>query len=379
MLTSLDETLLHQDALPMAQTSVSDHRFFDRTVIGCHSPDGTKIVTGFAVYKNMNVFESFGCVQRNGKQYNLRRSRALLPDLPEQLQLPPVSLEVVEPLKHIRVSLAPGEDRETSYEFDWVAKYPAHMEAPHFSRKDGRISENYLRFDQLAVVNGSLSVAGETIEIKDWFGWRDHSWGVRPGVGDYEPMTSESVSPAMSAPGADGFLLVMLWFWADGIAGNFHAVEDGYGNQFVIDGEIKFPESSGRPSVKVTAIEHDIHFIPGSRVYDTARLKVTTADGNTYDIEAEAAGSPWTYKGTGYSEGYNDEKGLGLYRGQDLLETDVYDVSDPTKTILPDGREIAPVHREQPVSVRVNGAPGHGHMPLLNWGRVRRYGLGEEE
>ena len=377
MLTPLDETLMHQVALPFGDAHTSDHRFFDRMVIGTHAPDGTKMVMGLAVYKNMNVFEAFACIQRGERQHNLRRSRALRAKFPAELHLPPVRVEVVEPLRALHLSLEPGEDRGTSFELDWVGNYPVHLEKPHFARANGRIFQDYLRFDQLGVVNGWLRAGGERIPVKDWFGWRDHSWGVRPGVGNYEPETGAGNVGALSVPGADGSLLVMLWFWADGIAGNFHVVEDGHGNQYGLDGDIKFPMETGRPPVNVTRIEHDIHFIPGTRVYDRADLRVTTEDGQTFDIRAQAAGRAWVYKGTGYSEGYDDEKGLGVYRGEDLTEVDVYDISDPGTVTLPDGRRLAPVHREQPVNLTVDGRPGFGHMPLINWGRIRRYGLGE--
>ncbi len=377
MLSALDECLMHQVPLTFDEALTSDHRFFDRVVMGCHAPDGTKVVMGLAAYKNMNVFEAFACVQRGDRQYNLRRSAALRPQLASELSLAPVSVHITEPLKALRLSLAAGDKWPSSFELEWLGNFPVHLEKPHFGRANGRIFQDYLRFDQLGVVNGELIVAGEHIQARNWFGWRDHSWGVRPGVGDYEPETGAGHVAPLSIPGADGSMLVMLWFWADGIGGNFHVVEDGHGNQFGLDGDIKYPEESGKLPVAVTAIEHDIHFLPGTRVYDRAALRVTTADGQTLDIRAEAAGRAWVYKGTGYSEGYSDERGLGVYRGEDLLETDVYDISVPGEVGLPDGRRIAPLHREQPVNLTVNGRPGYGHMPLINWGRIRRYGLGE--
>lgn len=377
MLSVLDETLMHQVPLTFDEALSSDHRFFDRMVVGTHSPDGTKIVVGMAAYKNMNVFEAFACVQKGNKQYNLRRSRVLRPQLAHDLDLPPISIDVVEPLQALHLALSPGDDWLTSFELDWNGNYPTHQEKPHFGRAGGRIYQDYQRFDQLGVVKGHLSVEGERIEISDWFGWRDHSWGVRPGVGNYEPDTGTGEAPALSVPGADGSLLVMLWFSAEGIGGNFHVIEDGHGNQFGLDGDIKFPQGTGKKPILVTSIEHDIHFIPGTRVYDRANLLVTTADGQTYEIEAEAAGRPWVFMGTGYSGGYNDGKGLGVFRGEDLIETDIYDISAPEEAVLPDGRRIAPVHREQPVNLSVNGAKGYGYMPLINHGRIRRYGLGE--
>lgn len=99
MLSALDESLMHQVPLTFDEALTSDHRFFDRMVVGTHHPDGTKIVLGMAVYKNMNVFEAFACVQRGDKQYNLRRSRILRPEMTYELKVSPVTIEVVEPLK----------------------------------------------------------------------------------------------------------------------------------------------------------------------------------------------------------------------------------------------------------------------------------------
>ena len=57
------------------------------------------------------------------------------------------------------------------------------------------------------------------------------------------------------------------------------------------------------------------------------------------------------------------------------MEVDVYDISHPEDVVLPDGRVIRPVHREQPVKLTVNGKPGFGYMPIMSSGVIKRYGL----
>ena len=152
--------------------------------------------------------------------------------------------------------------------------------------------------------------------------------------------------------------------------------ENADGELMNVDGYIGWPEEAGKPDLRVASVEHDISFVPGNRVFDRARLLVTTEDGQKFDISAEAVGRPWCYKGTGYDSGYNDEQGLGAYRGEELLvEHDIYDVSAPEEVVLPDGRRIRPVHREQPAKLTVNGRPGYGHLPIISRGRVSRYGL----
>ncbi len=96
MLTTLDESLLHQVAETFDNTPISDHRFFDRIWIGMHSPDGNlAVMSSFGVYKNNNVMDCYLCIQENAaKQYNHRFSRRLRPNV-DGVKLGPLSVEVL--------------------------------------------------------------------------------------------------------------------------------------------------------------------------------------------------------------------------------------------------------------------------------------------
>jgi hypothetical protein len=61
--------------------------------------------------------------------------------------------------------------------------------------------------------------------------------------------------------------------------------------------------------------------------------------------------------GLGYG-GYDDGLGLGVYRGVEHLEHEVWDVSHPAVVGLPDGTTNRPVHRIQPVRVTQTGPAG---------------------
>ncbi len=376
-LSALDETLMHQAPTTMDQTMYSDHRFFDRMVVGCHHDGEAALIMGFAAYKNMNTMEGFAVMQKGDKQYNLRLSRALRPELAHDLNLGPLSVETLEPLQKLRLRLGADKDRPTSFDLIWDGLYPAHEEGHHLNRRDGRVYQDYMRFDQVGVVNGWMEIEGEKIQVKDWYTFRDHSWGVRPGVGGYEPVTGDGEEAfAGGVNKTPGSLFIWLAFWAEGVGGQFQAMEDGEGVQHMVNGHFAFPAETGKPNLRVVDLEHDISFIPGTRVYDKVSLLVTTDDGQKWEIEAEAMGRSWVFKGTGYDSGYDDEKSLGFYRGKDLsIETDVYDISHAEDAGLPDGRIIRPVHREQPARLTVNGKPGYGHFPVINRGEIKRYGL----
>jgi len=370
MITALDESLLHQGAEPFAHALTSDHRFFDRTVLGMHAPSGDlALITSMGVYKNNNVMDGFAMIQEDAKrQFNSRFSRSLRPDF-DRLVLGPLSIEILEPLRRVRLKLEPG-DHPTSYDIEWTAALPPYQEPRHFNRQDGRAVSDYLRFDQLATASGWISIEGRRTEFKDWFAWRDHAWGVRPGMGGYNPVTG----PANPAA---GFMYLFVWWLTEEDGGLLQLQEDGQGARLYVDGHILDRADPQGPARKIVDVQHDITFRPGTRVFERARVTARSDDGQVWEIEGESIGRPWLYKGSGYDYGYNDERGLGIWRGEWLEEFDVYDVSDHEACLLPDGRVIRPMHREQIARVTVNGRRGLAHFPLLNGGRIERYGLGE--
>lgn len=366
MLSALDETLMHQGPITFDHALTSDHRFFDRMWLGGHCAENIKFISGMAAYKNMNAFEGFICVQKDGRQYNARFSRPFIPRLGD-LSVGPLALDIVEPLKKLRLTLAAPDGQPVEADITFTGLYPAHEEAHHARRITGRLQQDYRRFDQIGRVDGWMKVEGRTIEISDWYGARDHSWGVRPGVGGYEPAT---FIPAAAEPVTLGQLFIWLAFRTPSMAGQMQRQEDSEGKPLMQDGYIL---RDGQ-EIRVRDIQHDIDFVPGTRVYRTCRLKVLLENGETLDIEGQALLAPWCYKGSGYDSGYDDEMGLGFHRGE-TAQYDVYDVSHPEKVVLPDGRTIEPTHREQPATITVNGEKGLAHFPVINWGIVKRYGL----
>jgi hypothetical protein len=369
MLTRLDETLLHQTPRTFGEVYTSDHRFFDRCWFCAYDPEGSiGLITGMGSYANMNVMDGFAAVQCGGKQYNLRVSRTLRPAVDDP-SCGPLRHEVVEPLQELRLVLEPG-DYPIAFDLRWLGFLAAHEEAPHLTELDGRTVEDYRRFDQIGQVDGWIEVEGQRHEARHWFGARDHSWGVRRGVGGFEPFTGTL------PPEARGLLFGWLAWATEEGGGQVQFRENGEGERQYLDGRLARPPSEGRAEDRVCGLDHEIRFIEGTRAYERAELCVQTEGGAKIEIEARPLLTAWAYVGTGYDHGFADGKGLGAYRGELLLESDVYDVSHPEDVVRPDGQVLRPVHREQPVRLLVDGKPGTGHFPIMTVGRVARYGLG---
>ncbi len=73
-------------------------------------------------------------------------------------------------------------------------------------------------------------------------------------------------------------------------------------------------------------------------------------------------------QGLGYSGGYNDGRGLGAWRAPSHVESDVWDVSHPSKVVYPDGSQKEHWHRIQPVGIKADfggtASAGTGSMTL---------------
>lgn len=368
MLIAADELLFHQVGRPLSQTGISDHRFYDRHWICAMDPaGGLAFMVGLGLYKNLNVMDGYVTVQKGQRQFNMRLSRVLRPDI-ESMQVGPLKIEIVEPFRHIRIMI--GENQHgLSGQIDWRSDYAVHLEAFHADMVQGMITQENTRYDQVGSVTGRLTVEGARIDVREWWSVRDHSWGVRPGVGGFEPQRGDhSHNQPAQLPGQ-----IRLWLWACLSTPEFslqmQRIEDRDGKLLHLDGNLHFLPALKRESLRVTRFEHDISFIEGTQAVEKLRYAITLSDGSTIEIEGEPAVRAWAYRGTGYDRGFNDGLGLGAQRGNLAPEYDIYDlahaqiVKDLAGNVIPAG------HREQPMRVRINGAQASGHFPVMIFDR----------
>lgn len=369
MLTPLDETFMHQVALPFELAHTSDHRFFDRTVVTAGAPDGSAgVILGMAAYKNMDVLDGFAAVQIDGaRQHNLRLSRTLRPEMTQRLG--PLRIEVIEPFQKLRYILEPTD---APFHFDLTLErfLEPVLEDPHFHRTRGRITQDYMRFNQLMAASGTLAIEGRDIRADRWFAWRDHSWGTRPGVGGFEPPVPgvKDAFPSTVRAGGRGMVLFYIGFNIDDeLGGGLQVIENDGGDSIYLTGHLG--ERGAQSPVK--SYEWTVETFPGTRAPRHVRVQAKTEDGREWDILAEPNGRPWAYKGFGYDSGYNDGRGQGVWRSADLLvEADSYDISDREQVVMPDGAVARPNHREVHVAVTVNGRRGYGYMPFIAIGDI---------
>jgi len=346
VLTHLDDSPWHQTPATFDHVFTSDIRFFDRLWFAASDRLGRSALQfTMGVYQNMNVVDGGFVVIVDGKQHNVRVSRQLRPTY--DTECGPLRFDVLKPLEQIRLAIAPNSSG-VSGELTWTATMPAQEERVHFARSWGRILEEYSRYDQTGSVSGTLDVAGTTVELDDWWACRDHSWGVRERVGIPDPYTGEVPSPGAS-------MFAFLFYSTDAFGGHVQASKRGGSSHMTAE---IIDRASGARTLG-TRIEMTASFVDTDRPrrFDRVEFEVTDEHGGRTHIEAVAQGPAVAMPGLGYG-GYNDEGGLGAYRGLQHIEHEVWDVSHPAVVGLPDGTSNRPAHRIQPVRVTQTGPDG---------------------
>ena len=370
MLTAMDDTLWHQIPSTFDHVGTSDPRFFDRHWFAFYAPDGSGAAQlTMGVYRNMNVLDGAAVVINGGRQYNARASQSLGRDF--EMRCGPIAIAMREPLQAFDLNIDAGSHLRG--EIAWQASVPPHEEQPHFRRQRARVVEDYQRFDQIGRANGWLETDGVRIAVKDWWSCRDHSWGVRPRMGIREPVTGEE-------EGLDerGFTLAFLFFSTDTLAGHVQ-LNGREGEPRYTTGMIREIASGREWAVDTLDLEVELH--AGTRRFRHATLRATLDDGSPLTLHAQALGAAIAMQGLGYSGGYDDRKGLGVWRGSRVLELDRWDVSAPARIVYGDGKSNEHWHRIQPVAVTAalndqRDSRGSGSMTLVLSGRIASLGLG---
>ncbi|MFP4513267.1 MAG: hypothetical protein ACLFRV_10025 [Acidimicrobiales bacterium] len=202
MLTPLDDYPLHQTPEPVANYGSPSRNAYDRYFFNGYTPDGSLVfAVAMGLYPNRQVIDASISVLAGGVQRSLHASGRAPLDR-RQTVVGPISVEVVEPLRTLRVVV---DDPEQGFSADlaFSARTPM-VEEPRFTHRQGpMLTFDYTRMSQWGSWSGTLAVDDQTWVLDDMgvLGTRDRSWGIRP-VGERE---------AGGAPGPDP---QFFWLWA---------------------------------------------------------------------------------------------------------------------------------------------------------------------
>jgi hypothetical protein len=290
MITSMDDFLIHQTSEPIAHPDPSDRNFYDRYWMnGYDVGAGFVFECGFGVYPNRKVMDGHWSVSVGGVQHSFHASRRAPYDR-TQSTIGPLRIEVVEPMRTLRVCLAENETG-LACDLTFTARSVPHQEPKNVMFEELRCIMNTSRFTQMGRWSGWFSVNGARTELdpKATLGTRDKSWGVRP-IGEGEA----------GAPGRLTTEPGVYWIWSpiawdDGTTTQFGSFEDHDGHPTQLSahrlalydepGAIPLPEDE--QVVEMAEAKHKIHWKKGTRLPERADFRLTAPDGGTHSFTLE--------------------------------------------------------------------------------------------
>ncbi len=314
-ITAGDEYLTHQTPYTVDTVFTSDRNFYDRYFYNGYRRDGgVYFALAMGLYPNLGVFDTAISVIADGKhQRTVRASRALGSDRMDT-KAGPISLQVIEPLKKVRIRVAKNAWGITADLVFEARSLP--FEEPHFSRRAGRVlAMDYTRMTQHGSWSGKITVDGKTYDLAQdtWWGSRDHSWGIRT-VGGRDPRGA----PPTAQP-------QFFWNWAplnfEDMCTLYTVSEYGDGTRWHESGAILKPYPAA--SAEEVAVDHNLTFQPGTRYIGKSSIVLRPARGKETVIELQPL-YHFLMKGIGYGE---PKWGHGMWVGPDEVDGVEYDLS----------------------------------------------------
>ena len=136
MLTAADEYLIHQTPHTFDTVATSDRNFYDRYFFNGYKRDGSVyFAVAMGVYPNLGIIDAaVNVITDGGKTQHYVRASRLLGNDRMATQVGPISVQVIEPLKKVRLKVAKNEWGVTADLLMEVRSLPS--EEPHFFRRD---------------------------------------------------------------------------------------------------------------------------------------------------------------------------------------------------------------------------------------------------
>lgn len=323
MLTRFDDYLVHQTVDPVAHPATGDRNFYDRHFFNGYDRDGELFfAAALGLYPNRRVMDASFSIVHDGVQHSIHASR-LAPLDRGETRVGPLTIEVVEPLRRLRVRVAPNESGIEGEVLFHARAQP--IEEPRFHRAhEGRVVMDYTRLTQFGSWEGTLQVGGRSHRLSRsrHIGCRDRSWGIRP-VGERDA-------------GAPGPAPQFFWLWAplqfDDFCTHFDVNEDAAGGRWHAFGTVlpalapDAPTDAPLPPIpaEMAGVAHHVSWIPGTRRAKSVRIVLTAVDGAVREIALEPI-LTFQMLGLGY---LHPEWGHGLWKGEAAVAVESWRPAD---------------------------------------------------
>lgn len=365
MLTGRDDFLGHQIPSTFDHVFTSDPMWTERLWFTVEDISTGKALfdCGLGYYPNKNVQDAFAGIAIDGQQYNIRMSRRLRPDA-GQSKVGPLSFHVLEGLKRHRLLLEKN-DSGLSFDIEWEARLNPHEEEHHYRRRAGKVVEDLSRYSQLGRASGTITLpTGKTVTLdpQQWFGQRDHSWGVRA------ELRVEIDDPKKTYLPPYYYNWICAQFPSAGVQCYFN--ERAPGNPIYLTGEIVKPlGNKADRGARVVAVEHNVTWAKETinQTIDQGEVIFVLENGDRKTLQIRALPARFYLRAGMYGgwRGWHHGDDKGAY----YCEHDTWNLSDHTLM------QKVGTFSDHMIECRMDGEVGYG---IIEYGLTPGYSKYQE-
>ena len=383
VLTNLDEWPRHQTLDTFNTILSSDPGWSDGYWDCIGDPNGeVNLITAIRVYANTNVIDAYAMATTDdGKQYNLRASRRLRPDI-DGITVGPFGKDIIDGHRKYRLT-CDENPHDISFDILWEGVSPPYDEAPGTRfYADGRLVVERSNYIQAGDLSGSLKVGDREwkFDVADgWAGARDHSWGTgNTGMGEKpNPFGAPPLTGGRRGLRAGMRTWVVARFQDRLLYYSFLVSPDGTISSAGTGGQetgqihswVDYRYDSGKEGWSYTGVEvPEMNWVDGWPRLDNMIIHFSRPDGGVDRFNVKNVSKAVYMQGGGYWGGWDDGLGRGAYRGEEKVEGEIWDVSHPVIVMDESGKNE--------VRQRPGGSYAENYATLTNLDDPSDVGLG---
>jgi hypothetical protein len=364
VLSRHDDYPVHQTQSPLARPVTTDRNFYDRYWFnGFEREGGFYFGIALGLYPNRRVMDAAISLAEGGVQHSLHASR-LAPDDPSETQVGPLRVEVLRPMRELRVVVEPNA-AGVAADLRFRARTACLEEERAPMLRDRRLVMDTTRFTQFGTWEGWVEADGRrtAVEPARVLGTRDRSWGIRP-VGE----------PEAGRPAGEPQI---FFFWAPlqfedrcTHAATFETSAGEAWDRFAWCVPA-YASSDAVPGVldpaaeRLAGLRHAIEWRPGTRWARAAELELLRERGEPERIRLEPL-LRFQMLGIGYG---HPQWGHGFWKGESALAGESWKLDD-LDPLLPQH-----LHVQQVVRAHWGERRGIGVLEQVVLGPYPRYGF----
>ena len=312
-ISAWDDFPVHQTSEYVRHPATSDRNFYDRYYFNLHPSSGEYFaIFGLGQYPNLGTTDAYLAVTRGDDHLVVRASKPLTDR--SDISVGPVRVEVIEPLRKLRVIVEPDRpsDSQLAMDVTWTSPIDPFEEPRQYLRTRGTLVFNTQRFAQLGRWEGTLTVDGDDIAVTPdrCGGARDRSWGVRP-VGEKQP---DGIRQTISVLGG-------MWNYMPADYGDHWVIylchEEPDGNRTMQTG-MRVWTDPDRPRDYLGRPEWVHDAISGTRLLSGSHITFPEAPGGPITVHVEPLATNFISIGAGY--GVEPDWRHGMWQGEELVE-----------------------------------------------------------